>query len=76
MLDVDRMEEKLASFNFSGVLPAPWLHLGEMENRSVSYRDRLKAIQDGQTEAKKYFGGSDELDKLQTSVDGASQRVN
>jgi len=41
MQEVDNLEHMLASFNFSGMVPAPWGRLSHVQNRTRDLRDQV-----------------------------------
>lgn len=52
MTDVDLLEALIGSYNYTGLVPAPWGRLAAIENRTLALEKRSQDIKKGETEAR------------------------
>lgn len=47
MIEVDELENHLAGYNFTGLVPAPWGHLAKIENQTIAMRKSIGDVEGG-----------------------------
>lgn len=63
MEDVDTLESVMGRFNLSGMVPAPWGHLSQIDNRTAVLRGRLSVLLPADSDANQSEETSDKLAK-------------